>query len=74
MVIADYLKLLTIENSDQITAENHYEFIHQLQYALLLALREKGKLNAVQYRQAEEQLNRQRRSRAKRILEKEELS
>ena len=38
---------------------------------MLLALREHGKLNAMQHRHAEERLKQQRQSRAKKALEKE---
>lgn len=59
-----------IENDQWITKEEQYPFLHHLQRSLLLALRERGRLNAMQYRYAEERLNRQRRERAKKLLEK----
>ena len=65
-------KLYRIDHNDAITKETHYEFLYHLEYAILLALRERGKLNAMQYRHAEEKLRQQRRDRAKNILEKGE--
>ena len=67
-------ELQSIENNEAITKENHSEFLYHLQGALLLALREQGRLNAMQHRHAEEKLKQQRRDRAKKILEKEECS
>ena len=61
-----------IDNNEGITPENHYEFLYHLQSAILLALREQGKLNTIQYRHAEEKLKQQRLARAKNILEKGE--
>lgn len=49
--------------------ENNYEFFYQLQHALLLALREQGRLSPMQYHHAEEHLQKQRRDRAKRKQE-----
>ena len=64
-----FAKLQRIDYDGQITREYHYEFIFQLQMALLLALREMGRLNATQYRYAEEKLKQQRCERAKRKQE-----
>lgn len=65
-------KLQSIENNEPISKETHYDFLHHLQSALLLALREQGRLNAMQHRYAEEKLRQQRRDRARSILEKGE--
>ncbi len=65
-------KLQSIENNETITKETHYEFLYHLQSAMLLALREQGRLNAMQHRHAEEKLKQQRRDRARSILEKGE--
>ena len=65
-------KLQSIENNEPITRENHYDFLYHLQSAMLLALREQGRLNAMQHRHAEEKLKQQRRDRARSILEKGE--
>jgi len=67
-----FAKLQRIEGGGPITRETHYDFLWHLQRALLLALLEQGKLNAMEYRYAEERLKQQRRSRAKRILEQEQ--
>ena len=65
-----FAQLQRIDNNEQITMESHYEFLYHLQSAMLLALREQGKLNTMQHRYAEEKLKEQRRNRAKKILEK----
>ena len=64
--------LQSVENNETITEETHYDFLHHLQSTLLLALREQGRLNAMQHRYAEEKLRQQRRDRARSILEKGE--
>ena len=66
-----FAALQQIDNGRKITPDSDYEFLYQLQTALLLALRERGTLNAMQYRQAEEKLKQQRRNRAKRLMERE---
>lgn len=65
-----FAKLQRIELNEPITKENNYEFLYQLQHALLLALREKELLSPMQHRHAEEKLKQQRRDRARRKLEK----
>lgn len=67
-----FAELERIDNNEAITKETHYEFLYHLQSAMLLALREQGRLGAMQHRQAEEKLKQQRRDRAKNILEKGE--
>lgn len=69
-----FAKLQYIDNNKTITKESHYEFLYHIQSAMLLALREQGRLNAMQYRYAEEKLKQQRRDRARKILEKGESS
>ena len=59
-----FAKLDRIEHNELITMESHYEFLYQLQHALLLALREQGRLSPMQYRYAEEKLRQQRKERA----------
>ena len=54
--------LVQIENDHKITKESDYEFLHLLQNGMLLALKEKGYLNEVQYRYAEQKLKDQRRT------------
>lgn len=48
--------LQRINNEHKITSDTDDAFVFQLQYALLLALRERGRLNATQYRYAAEKL------------------
>ena len=64
-------ELQRIDNNETITKETPYEFLYHLQRALLLALRERGSLNAMQHRHAEEALKHQRCDRGKSILQKE---
>ena len=67
-----FAKLQQIDHDERITREGHDAFLHLLQSALLLSLRERGWLNTMQHRHAEERLNRQRRERAKMLLQQEE--
>lgn len=60
-----FAKLDRIDHNEQITRESNYEFLYQLQHALLLALREQGKLTPMQHHHAEEKLKQQRRERAR---------
>ena len=62
-------KMQSIENNEIITKETHYEFLCHLQSAMLLALREQGRLNALQYRRGEELLKDQRRERVRALQE-----
>ena len=64
-----YAKLDRVEYNEPITEESNYEFLYQLQSALLLALREQGRLSPMQHRHADEKLRKQRRDRAKRKQE-----
>jgi len=61
-----YSLLLKIDNNTEITQEKSYIFLFHLQNALLLALRDRGRLTHMQYRHAEEMLRKQRRDLAKR--------
>ena len=67
-----FAKLQRIDNNETITKETHYEFLYHLQSALLLALREQGRLNIMQYRHAEEKLKEQRWNLAKNTSEQRE--
>ena len=67
-----FAELQRIDNNERITTKNHYEFLYHLQSAMLLALREQGRLDVMQHRHAEEKLKQQRRDRAKNILKKGE--
>ena len=48
--------LLMVDNNEVVTAKTHIEFLHHLEHALLLALKEQGRLNHEQYRTAESKL------------------
>lgn len=52
--------LVKIEREHTISKETDYEFLFLLQNGLLLALKEQGRLNAMQYRHAVEKLKDQR--------------
>ena len=56
----DRAVLRSVENDRRITKEQDYEFLYEYQRAILLALKEAGKLNEMQYRYAEEKLKEQR--------------
>lgn len=60
--------LKRIENNRAITPERDSHFLYQLQLGLLLALKERGHLDVMQFRYAAERLQQQRRIRAKDIL------
>ena len=64
-----FAKFERIEHNESITNE----FIDHLQFALLLALREQKNLDVIQYRNALERLQEQRRFRTVKTLEQEEL-
>ena len=48
--------LLMVDNNEVITPQTHNEFLYHLELALLLALKERGRLNHEQYRTAESKL------------------
>ena len=62
-----FASLQSIEGDHKITKETDYEFLYHLQNALLLALKEQGRLTATQYRYAEEKLKQQRRDWARKM-------
>lgn len=57
-----YASLERIENDRPITMETDALFLHHLQSGLLLALKEKGRLSELQYRRAQDRLDRQHRA------------
>ena len=57
---------------EALTPESNGAFFYHLQRALLLALWERGRLDMMEYRHAEENLHRQRIQRAAKALEKGE--
>ena len=65
-----FAKLKWVDNHRPVTRERDEGFIFELEKALLLALREQGRLNALQYRRGEELLKDQRRERARTLREK----
>ncbi len=68
----EFASLERIENDHKITRETDAPFLHRLQSGLLLALKEQGQLSQTQYQYAKEQLDRQFRERARKMLEKGE--
>ena len=56
-----FATLEKIENNRKITREIDELFLYRLQSGLLLALKEKGRLNEIQYRHAQYRLDRQHR-------------
>ena len=58
------MQLRRIDFDRRITMESDPEFLFLLQNGLLLALKEQGRLNEMEYRRAEEDLMRQRQERA----------
>lgn len=56
-----YASLVKIEHNRKITREQDEPFLYRLQSGLLLALKERGRLNEMQYRHAQERLDRQHR-------------
>lgn len=66
-----FSKLQRIEHSRRITEETDDGFLYQTKSAVLLALREREILNAMQHRQAEQKLQQQRITRAKKRMGQE---
>ena len=60
--------LTHIAHNQPITQESNYSFLYHLQHAILMALQEQGRLNAMEFRHAEEKLDQQRRERARQLL------
>ena len=59
--MAERARLVKIENDREITRENDSRFLFEYQRAILLELKDKGILNEMQYRYAEEKLKKQLR-------------
>ena len=55
-------RLQGIENNRRITKETDSEFLYTLQSGLLLALKERGRLDEMQFRHAERALREQQRA------------
>ena len=61
--------LKQIDHDHRITRETDSDFLYTLESALLLALKERGQLNEMQYRHAGQQLKIQRREYARKNRE-----
>ena len=57
--MAEQARLLGVENNREITKETDSQFLFEYQRAILLELKDKGVLNEIQYRYAEEKLKKQ---------------
>ena len=57
--MAEQARLLGVENDREITKETDSQFLFEYQRAILLELRDRGVLNEIQYRYAEEKLKKQ---------------
>lgn len=57
--MAEQARLVKIENDREITKETDGQFLFEYQRAILLELKDKGVLNEMQYRYAEEKLKKQ---------------
>lgn len=67
-----YACLEKIEHNRKITRELDEPFLYRLQSGLLLALKEQGRLNEIQYRYAQDRLDRQHRERTRKHHQKGE--
>ena len=57
--MAEQARLRGIENDRKITRETDSQFLFEYQRAILLELKDKGVMNEIQYRYAEEKLKKQ---------------
>ena len=57
--MAEQARLLGVENDREITKETDSQFLFEYQRAILLELKDKGVLDEMQYRYAEEKLKKQ---------------
>ena len=67
-----YASLEWIEHNRRITRDTDHAFLYRLQGGLLLALKEQGRLNEMQYRQARDRLDRQHRDWIRKLQQKGE--
>ncbi|MBM6884464.1 hypothetical protein [Pseudoflavonifractor phocaeensis] len=65
-----YASLERIDHNRRITRETDHAFLYRLQGGLLLALKEQGQLNEMQYRQARDRLDRQHRDWIRKLQQK----
>ncbi len=59
--MAEQARLAAIEHDREVTKETDNQFLFEYQRAILLELKDKGVLNEIQYRYAEEKLKKQLR-------------
>jgi hypothetical protein len=64
--------MIRIDNNESISKESHYEFLELIEISLLLALKERGSLDLIQYKHAEEILRSKQRNRINDVLSKRE--
>ena len=57
--MAEQVRLVSVEHDREITKETDSQFLFEYQRAILLELKDKGVLNEIQYRYAEEKLKKQ---------------
>ena len=62
-----FCNLFRIDFNECITVEKHFDFLYHIQLSLLLALKDLGSRDMMQYRHAVEKLKQQRQDRAKAI-------
>lgn len=67
-----YASLEQIKHNRKITQETDHAFLYRLQGGLLLALKEQGRLNEMQYRHAQDRLDRQHREWVRKLQQKGE--
>ena len=72
MMRKKYVSLHHIRNDHDITMNTDVEFLHLLQQGLLLALKEQGCLDELQYRNAVDRLNTQIHKWSRKQMNKEE--
>ena len=64
------LQQIQNNNNRKITKDTDIEFMYHLEHALLLALKERGILNYMQWKEAERELLKQHRNRARELAQK----
>lgn len=57
--MAEQARLVRIEDDREVTKENDSQFLFEYQQTILLELKDRGVLNEIQYRYAEEKLKKQ---------------
>lgn len=68
----EFPQLIDISENQEISPDMDYEAYYHLEHGLMLALRESGMLNTVQYHLAEQELRSQRAERTRRIRRESE--